>query len=227
MAEMSSDARGTPRDEAATSDERASEGARYWEAHFVSVRTASGSPPRLVGCHSQSFYPSHNPRGQPGGAAFEYHQCVHVGWEVTSDVVGHLMDSVKPEVLEPLESAYLPSPHQPRRDGGSPAISSLEDEGLDGLEALEMPMEPGVRARSSPLCPMPGVHLVAPRLPTAEVSSTTFSGKFLHVFATDDSRQCEVGRPHPSTQSPLGRCSRTHAWAPICTASHGLPSGGV
>jgi cation diffusion facilitator family transporter len=32
---------------------------------------------------------------------------VHVGWEVTSDVVGHLMDSIDPEILAGAESAAL------------------------------------------------------------------------------------------------------------------------
>ena len=32
---------------------------------------------------------------------------VHVGWEVTSDVLGHLMDSVDPEILTKSESAAL------------------------------------------------------------------------------------------------------------------------
>jgi divalent metal cation (Fe/Co/Zn/Cd) transporter len=35
---------------------------------------------------------------------------VHVGWEVTSDVVGHLMDSVDPEVITKAESAALSVP---------------------------------------------------------------------------------------------------------------------
>jgi cation diffusion facilitator family transporter len=35
---------------------------------------------------------------------------VHVGWEVTSDVVSHLMDSVDPEVLAGAESAALRVP---------------------------------------------------------------------------------------------------------------------
>jgi cation diffusion facilitator family transporter len=35
---------------------------------------------------------------------------VHVGWEVTSDVVGHLMDSVDPGILSAAESAALSVP---------------------------------------------------------------------------------------------------------------------
>ena len=35
---------------------------------------------------------------------------VHVGWEVTSDVVGHLMDSVDPQILSRAESAALAVP---------------------------------------------------------------------------------------------------------------------
>jgi cation diffusion facilitator family transporter len=35
---------------------------------------------------------------------------VHVGWEVTSDVVSHLMDSVEPQVLTAAESAALSVP---------------------------------------------------------------------------------------------------------------------
>jgi len=35
---------------------------------------------------------------------------VHVGWEVTSDVVAHLMDSVEPQVLFDAEEAALGVP---------------------------------------------------------------------------------------------------------------------
>ena len=57
------------RGEAATSDEWASEEARYWGVHFVPARTASGSPPRLVGCASCfTLYLRWRRSSQPGCA---------------------------------------------------------------------------------------------------------------------------------------------------------------
>ena len=53
---------------------------------------------------------------------------VHVGWEVTSDVLSHLMDSVDPEVIAGAESAALAVPgvdhvHVRARGSGAPSWS--------------------------------------------------------------------------------------------------------
>ena len=93
-------------------------------------------------------------------------------------------------------------------------VVALEDERLDGLE-VEDAVELGVQLLD---------HVVElhPLLRCHELVVQPCSSP----FATAPSHSPLAIRSAAPAVA-LDPCARTQAWAPICTASHGLPSGGV
>ncbi len=119
--------------------------------------------------------------------------------------------------LKTLQRVLLGGDSQPLGDGGSLryVVIAFEYERLDGLEA-EDTVELGVQVLGNVVELHPllcGHRLVVNHvLPFRLNHPTPFS-----------SRLTVQGL----ARSPLDTCALTQAWAPICTASHGLPSGGV